>query len=223
MKSFKQYIREERPVGPSAERIAQVERELAAAKSKREQDPNFAAQQAAEKARAEKSDIAAGKEWADKKIDTAQKAVDYGTAALSATQVGKPAAAIMQGFSSAIDLTQGQYGDASGRALSAAVSAIPGSEALKVGSKLASPLSTASKAAVETVAGKLATTAAGKAITTAGSKLATSVAGTLATNPATQEALKTGIQSATKAVATKAASDTLKSEVVKPTINAVVS
>lgn len=182
MKTFKSFVKENyRPLTKEQiqARRAQVDKDIADAQAK---NTNLAAQKAASEQRAAESDKMAGREWADSKIDPIQKGVDYVSTGLAATQVGKPLAAITQGFSSAIDLTQGQYADSAKRTLDAVSSAIPGSEIAKgiktVGGAALNPLSTGIKTAI-----------------TSGTKV---VGDTVLKNPTTSNLFKTGIEKATE-------------------------
>ena len=204
MKNFKQYLE---TLGESASTRSEVERQIEIAKQKRAQNLNYKQKEAR---RIETADTSAGEDWANKNIDTAQKATDYVTTGLSATQVGKPAAAIIQGLSSALDLKQNQYSDSAGRATSALVSALPGSEIVKIGSKVVNPLSTVSKTAVSAAAGKIGNTAVGKTVQNIGSNVAQNLSGKIATDAAKQAATQTAISTVSKQVATKAASDVVK-------------
>jgi hypothetical protein len=172
MKTFKFYLKELTEVNPPLDpRSPEYQQKLATNRQKVEADlasRPITAQQKQQQINSEKrglqSDTVAGREWADKNIDAVQKGTDYATTALGATQVGKPLAAGMQGISSLVDLTQGQYAQSAGRAVGAALTAIPGSEVAKLGSLAAKtapalktaaaildPLKTAVKTGVEAV------------------------------------------------------------------------
>lgn len=242
MKRFKSYLRELTEVNPPSvppldPRSPEYKRKLDTNRQKIEADlasRPITAQQKQQQFNSEKigleSDTVAGREWADENIDAVQKGTDYATTALGATQVGKPLAAGIQGISSLVDLTQGQYAQSAGRAAGAALTAIPGSEVAKVGSLAAKaapalktvgaaldPLKTAVKAGVETavktgVPGKIV----GGLANTAAQSFSSEVRD-IATNATAQ-----GIGKIATKIGSKFATDQIASA-VKPVVNSAIS
>lgn len=222
MKKFKIYLRElAEPNAPLNPNSQEYQQRLAANRAKvdaRLASRPITAQEKQQQINSEKrgleSDTKSGREWADKNIDAVQKGTDYATTALGATQVGKPLAAGIQGISSLVDLTQGQHGQAAGRAVGAALTAIPAGELGKVGLKTAQvaldPLKAAVKTGVETV---VKTGVPGRIV----GGLANTASNSLAQNATAQT-----IGNIASKVGTKFATDQITST-VKPTVNSGIN